>query len=720
MAKSDILVRWKADTQNYDANIAKARRTLEGFAKDNLTAGGAVKQLTSTMTASVAKFASVTAAIGALSTAIKDNVETAKNFEKSMSQLSSLTGMVGDDLDKLKGYAIELGSSTTLSASQVADAFKMIGSQQPQLLESGEALKNVTKQAITLSEAAGIELSTAAQTLSTSINQMGGDSDNAARYVNVLAAASQKGAGDIAWLGGALTQCAAVAKAAGTDYEELVANLEMLAKAGFDASTSGTALKGVIGNLEKQADSQLKPSVVGLTQAFKNLGEKHLTISQYQELLGKNFYAQGMALAQNATEAKGLTQAITDTNTAEEQARINTDNLDGSLKSLASAWEGLNLHINSSNGFLKDCVEWLTEVVRLADQAYQSLSKYINYNPGPRGLEEVGPNVDDNGNFINRPADGNWAGFNPKPAPAPSPAPSHTPAPSTTPRPRGGGKNPKDEPEPTIEGGIKGLQEFAAILTPTTASMNELNTVMKYYKDQLASATTQDQYNSATAGIAATQARIDAQPMALKLGIDEDSMADVLEQLNTISDSIEPIKFKPSGESAKIGKDTAKAWQAAASAVQSVSGALGQLEDPSAKIAGIVGEAIASIALGYATATTQAASMGPWAWIAFAAAGLATMITTVAQIKNVTSGSFAEGGMVKGNTYSNDQIPIMANAGEIVLNRAMAGNLASQLTSGGIGALQLEATISGEDIRLALNNNSLRRGGGEYVTSNFM
>jgi hypothetical protein len=208
--------------------------------------------------------------------------------------------------------------------------------------------------------------------------------------------------------------------------------------------------------------------------------------------------------------------------------------------------------------------------------------------------------------------------------------------------------------------------------------------------------------------------------MALKLGIDEDSMADLLEQLNTISDSIEPIKFKPSGESAKIGKDTAKAWQAAASAVQSVSGALGQLEDPSAKIAGIVGEAIASIALGYATATTQAASMGPWAWIAFAAAGLATMITTVAQIKNVTSGSFAEGGMVKGNTYSNDQIPIMANAGEIVLNRAMAGNLASQLTSGGIGALQLEATISGEDIRLALNNNSLRRGGGEYVTSNFM
>ena len=375
MANSDVLIRMKADTQGYDANIAKARRQLQGFVKDNLSAGGAMKQLSSNLVATAARFASVTAAIGALGAAFRSNIETARGFEKSMSQLSSLTGMVGSDLEKLKGYAIELGASTTLSASQVADAFKMIGSQQPQLLESGEALKAVTKNAITLAEAAGIELADAAKTLSVSINQMGGDSGNAERYINVLAAASQKGAGDIAWLGEAITKSGTTAKAVGTDYEELVANLEQLAKAGYDASTAGTALRSIIMNLEKQANNDYKPSVVGLTQAFKNLGDAHLTLTEYQEIAGKMFAAQAKALADAAGEAENMKIQITGTNTAEEQAKTNTDNLDGSLKSLASAWEGLNLHLNASNGYLRDVVDWLKDVVTWADKAIVGLGE---------------------------------------------------------------------------------------------------------------------------------------------------------------------------------------------------------------------------------------------------------------------------------------------------------------------------------------------------------
>ena len=249
MARSDVLVRMKADTTGYDANLAKARRQLDAFKKDNLTMGGIIKQLSGNMLSAVGGFASITAAVGALTAAFKSNIETAMKFEKSMSQLSSLTGKTGEDLNQLKEYAIELGSKTTLSASEVADAFKMIGSQQPQLLASSEALKAVTKNAITLSEAAGIELATAAQTLSTSINQMGGDSSNAERFINVLAAASQKGAGDIAWLGEAITKSGTTAKMVGTSYEQLVANLEQLAQAGFDASSAGTALRSIIVNL---------------------------------------------------------------------------------------------------------------------------------------------------------------------------------------------------------------------------------------------------------------------------------------------------------------------------------------------------------------------------------------------------------------------------------------------------------------------------------------
>ena len=78
----------------------------------------------------------------------------------------------------------------------------------------------------------------------------------------------------------------------------------------------------------------------------------------------------------------------------------------------------------------------------------------------------------------------------------------------------------------------------------------------------------------------------------------------------------------------------------------------------------------------------------------------------------------AGGIIVPGNHRSGDMVPAMLNSGEVVLSAAQAANLSSILQSGAGENLNLTATISGEQIRLALNNNSRRRGRGEYVTSN--
>ena len=355
----------KQELYGLDTAAKQVKADMSGGGFDQLLGGIAGK-----FGMSAQMFTGVGAAVAAAGTAFKlvqDNVQTAMGFERSMSQLSALTGMVGKDLDRLKEYSIELGSTTTLTASQVADAFRLIGSQQPQLLSSAEALKEVTKYAITLSEATGIDLATASQTLSTSINQFGGDSAKAAQFVNVLAAASQKGAGDISWLGEAVVKSGTYAKAVGASYEDLVANLETLAKAGYDAATSGTALRSIILALEKQADSDLKPSVVGLTTAFENLGKKELDISGYAALVNQRFAAQAMTLAENASQTRDMTEAITGTNIAEQQATTNVNNLSGAMKQLASAWEGLNLHINDSNGPITEFVNDLTTTIRQVD-----------------------------------------------------------------------------------------------------------------------------------------------------------------------------------------------------------------------------------------------------------------------------------------------------------------------------------------------------------------
>ena len=198
-----------------------------------------------------------------------------------------------------------------------------------------------------------------------------------------------------------------------------------------------------------------------------------------------------------------------------------------------------------------------------------------------------------------------------------------------------------------------------------------------------------------------------------------DQINEKLAELN-----IKPIEidFK-TGQVKKQAKEMKTDWQAAASAIQSVGTAMSQIEDPAAKVIGTIAQAIATIAQGFAIATSKEANKGVWNWSAAIAAGTATMLSTIATIKSVTKGGYAEGGIVPGNSMSGDNVPMSMygiNSGELILNRAQQSNIASQLEGGGVQNLRLSATITGEQIRLALNNNSKRTGRGEYVTSNFM
>ena len=696
MAKSDVLVRMKADTQNYDANIAKARRQLDAFKKDNLSLGGALKQTSSSLMGLAARYASVTAAITAFGSAIKNNIETARGFEKSMSQLSSLTGMVGADLAKLKDYAIELGSTTTLSASEVADAFKMIGSQQPQLLSSGEALKAVTKQAITLSEAAGIDLATAAQTLSTSINQMGGDSNNAARFVNVLAAASQKGAGDIAWLGEAVTKSGTTARAVGTEYEELVANLEQLAKAGFDASTAGTALRSIIMNLEKQANQDFKPSVVGLTKAFENLGEANLSVVEYQKIAGKMFASQAMALADAAGEARSMTEAITGTNTAEEQAKTNTDNLDGSLKSLSSAWEGFNLHLNSSNGLLRDVVDRLKDAVTWVDTTYQRIERWYNkfgwmLNPTKESARDSFAAV----------AAAKWGNVAETPAATAVPPVAAVVAPQAGGGGGGGGTTTTTTKKTGTSDYDKVMASFTRERNRAIAGADSLKAdPNKYFKSPFAMITEEDKRKM----MEMTDVTVDLGDAMARLG-EKQVTEDIAAKMQQLTKAAQAQKT---------------ALNLAGQAAQNFGAALESIGDPSAKAAGQVVSAIASIAMGFAMASSSANTAGTgWGWLAWLGAGLAAMTTTISTIHNLTG--YAEGGIVKGNSYSGDNIlanggTIGLNAGEVVLTKAMQGNLASQLQGGGLQNLKLDGVVTGENIHIVHNRYLKRSGQGELVT----
>lgn len=118
---------------------------------------------------------------------------------------------------------------------------------------------------------------------------------------------------------------------------------------------------------------------------------------------------------------------------------------------------------------------------------------------------------------------------------------------------------------------------------------------------------------------------------------------------------------------------------------------------------GAVMAAIGQIILGFATASAQAASLGPLGWLAFVGAGLATVATTISTLKG-----FAEGGIIEGASHTGDKVFARVNAGEMVLNKRQQSNLFNLLDGNGIGhntnSGKVEFVIKGSTLKGVLNN----------------
>lgn len=362
MAK-DFVVSLIAKTQSYDRNMTNSGRVTQKFATDSKSALASAKASADALITSVAKMASVAAAADLAIGLLKGNIKLVIGFEKSLSELKSITGVTTQELKFFEQQAILMGGATTQTAAQVVDAFKLIGSQAPVLLKSKEALAEVTKNAIILSEAAGIELSQAAKGVTTAINQMQMSVFDSGRIINVLAAASMAGAGDVSYLQTALEKSAAVASTFGLSLEDTVAAIEVLAPRISDASSAGNSLKNIFLTLETQTNGRFKPSVVGLSEALANLKKANLTAADSAKLFGKEHISAALALVDNVTEYDDYKTAITGTNTALEQQAINNDNLAGSIKAITSNWEALNLEVNKSSGYLKGFADRANEVI---------------------------------------------------------------------------------------------------------------------------------------------------------------------------------------------------------------------------------------------------------------------------------------------------------------------------------------------------------------------
>ncbi len=279
-----------------------------------------------------------TAALSGVVFSAKKMLDLANEFEDRLANLSSLTGLVGEDLNWLKDQATEMSQSVvngnikiTKSAQDIVDAYTIVGSQRPELLKNKEALNEVTKQALILAEAAKIDLVDATKAVTTSMNQFGLEADQSGRIINVLGAGSKEGAADISYLNEALEKSGTAGKAANISFEQQVAMIETLGPKFSSAEKAGTQLRNVLLKMQGMKD-EFNPAIMGMKTSLDNMAASQLNITQLTEMFGQENIIAIQTLMEGKEQYAAFEKAVTNTAVAEEQAAINTNTRKASLQ----------------------------------------------------------------------------------------------------------------------------------------------------------------------------------------------------------------------------------------------------------------------------------------------------------------------------------------------------------------------------------------------------
>lgn len=360
------------DAKEGSLEWAEAQRKLIGIQKQLGQATDESSKKTSAWTNTLRGAGKAILAFGGIATLgalVSDATGKIIDFDQALADLSAITGATGGDLEFLENRAKEFGRTTTVSATEALEAFKLVGSAKPELLSNAEALADLTAEAITLSEAAGFDLPTSAANLGNALNSLNLPADESGRVINVLAAAAQQGAREIPFVTDAFTKFGGVASQAGVSIETSAAAVEILGKKIPEAAVVGTNLRGVLIKLQVAAAEQGR-EFEGLTAELDRLGGSVSDVVRLKEIFGEENLLAAQTLIAERQALVELEEGITGTNAAYEQAETRTSTLRASLTRLRNAWEGIVLRFNAGSGaaskairFLADNLETIVKVV---------------------------------------------------------------------------------------------------------------------------------------------------------------------------------------------------------------------------------------------------------------------------------------------------------------------------------------------------------------------
>ncbi|ENB0720739.1 phage tail tape measure protein [Escherichia coli] len=311
-------------------------------------------------------------------------LQPAIGFGKEMSRVQALTRIDKNSpqFKALREQALKLGSETQFTASDAASgqSFLAMAGFTPQAIQA--ALPGVLNMAL----AGGVELGETADIGSNILTQFNLTADQMDRVGDTLTAAFTRTNTDLRALGETMTYTGPVAAKLGISLEEAAAMAGMLANNGLRGSDAGTAMRASLSRLASppkaaadalkelgvsvaDARGKMRPMedvLLDLYKATQKYGQVD-QVSFFKGIAGEEAFVglQTLVAAAGSGELQKLTRELQGARgEADRVAKVMADNLDGDLKNLDSAWEGLRIRISDLvDGPLRFVTQWFTRVL---------------------------------------------------------------------------------------------------------------------------------------------------------------------------------------------------------------------------------------------------------------------------------------------------------------------------------------------------------------------
>lgn len=317
-------------------------------------------------------------------------VTKAADFEAQMDKVGAISGASAKEMEALNKTALDLGASTSKSASEVAEGMSNMAAMGFTANEVIGAMPGV----IAAAEASGSDMAQTADVMASTLNIFGLEAGEAARVADVLAKTANISAANLTDMQYALKYAGPPAAALGVSLEETSAAIGIMVNAGMQGEQAGTTLRSALLSLLSPSDANAEAmenmgiavtdaagNFVGLGPLIGNIQKSMEGMTDTQkaatlaQLVGKEAVSGMLSLMAAGPEEIGkMTAALEQSGGASATAAAAMkDNLKGSMDALSGAVETLQISMGTA---LAPAIRWVAD-------ALGGLVNWFNNLPGP-------------------------------------------------------------------------------------------------------------------------------------------------------------------------------------------------------------------------------------------------------------------------------------------------------------------------------------------------